>query len=94
MDQSFVRDIGSERNDAVIVTAITALAKHLGLQTLAEGVETLEQLLFLQANGCDAYQGYSYSRSRPAEEITQLLAKKIRRVTAKVKPLHRCAGSR
>jgi len=96
VDQSFVRDIHSNRSDAVIVTTIIALAKHLGLKTLAEGVETQEQLLFLQAHGCDAYQGYLYSRPRPAEEITQLLARKIGRVTAKtkVKLLRRRAGSR
>lgn len=91
VDQSFVRDIRSDRNDAVIVTTIIALAKHLGLKTVAEGVETEEQLLFLQANGCDAYQGYLYARPRPAEEITQLLAKKIAganlRVKAKDKPI-------
>ena len=74
VDQSFVRDIRSDRDDAAIVSTVITLAKQLKLRALAEGVETREQLAFLRTRGCDSYQGYLFCRPRPAAEITQLLA--------------------
>ncbi|HEY6966159.1 MAG TPA: EAL domain-containing protein [Burkholderiales bacterium] len=74
VDQSFVRDIKSDRDDAAIVSTVITLAKQLKLKALAEGVETREQLAFLRTRGCDSYQGFLFCRPRPAAEITQLLA--------------------
>lgn len=65
VDMSFVRHMLSDRNDHSIVATIIAMAKSLGLATLAEGVETAEQAECLQALGCDKAQGYLYGRPMP-----------------------------
>ncbi len=75
IDQSFVRDIGADRADAALVSTMVALSKQLKLASVAEGVETEEQLKFLQETGCDACQGYLFSPPRPAAEISPLLGK-------------------
>jgi EAL domain-containing protein (putative c-di-GMP-specific phosphodiesterase class I) len=76
VDQSFVRDIKSDRDDAAIVSTVITLARQLGLKALAEGVETKAQLLFLRARGCDYYQGYLFCRPSPAAEVEALLAQR------------------
>jgi diguanylate cyclase (GGDEF)-like protein/PAS domain S-box-containing protein len=73
VDQSFVRDIKSDRDDAAIVSTVITLAKQLKLKALAEGVETREQLAFLRTRGCDSYQGFLFCRPQPAAEIEALL---------------------
>lgn len=73
IDQSFVRDLGSDPEDAAIVTTIIGMAKGLGFKTIAEGVETQEQLDFLREKQCDEIQGYLFSKPLPAEEFAELL---------------------
>ncbi|MCK9354364.1 MAG: EAL domain-containing protein [Gallionella sp.] len=73
IDQSFVRDIATDSSDAVMVRTILDLAENFGLNVVAEGVETDEQRLFLKRHGCEAYQGYLFSRPVPVEEFEKSL---------------------
>ena len=73
IDKSFVGDITTDQDDAAIVAATIAMAHSLRLKVVAEGVETREQLDFLCERGCDAMQGYFFSKPLPAEEIPRLL---------------------
>jgi diguanylate cyclase (GGDEF)-like protein/PAS domain S-box-containing protein len=69
IDQSFVRDLLIDTNDAVIARAIVALGHSLGLQVIAEGVETKEQHKMLSGLQCDAFQGYLFARPGPADQM-------------------------
>lgn len=73
IDQSFVRDIPADPDDAAIAQSVVSLGHSLGLKVIAEGVETGEQLDFLRRHGCDEIQGYYFSRPVPAEEFARLL---------------------
>ena len=73
IDQSFVRDITVDPDDAAIVTSIISLAHSLRLEVIAEGVETEAQLNYLRNHGCDCMQGYYFSRPVAAAELTQIL---------------------
>ena len=78
IDQSFVRDITTDSDDAAIATAIIELAHRLRRTVIAEGVETTAQLEFLRAHDCDEIQGYLISRPLPTELIEQWLCDAIR----------------
>lgn len=73
IDQSFVHDLATDQDSAVIVKAIITLAHGLKLKVIAEGVETAEQLAFLKENGCDEIQGYYFSKPVNAEQFAMLL---------------------
>jgi diguanylate cyclase (GGDEF)-like protein/PAS domain S-box-containing protein len=73
LDRSYVSKVGSDRTSAAIVGALVGMAHTMGLTVTAEGVETEEQLRFLQAQRCDAAQGYLFARPLPADEVVELL---------------------
>jgi len=73
IDQSFVKDISTDADDAAIVKAVIALAHSMKLSVIAEGVETAAQLDFLRAQKCDQMQGYYFSPPVPPEQIEKLL---------------------
>ncbi len=73
IDRTFVEDMVSDASDAGIVSAIIAMAHALNLRVTAEGVETAEQLAFLESRGCEFIQGYLVGRPAPADAITEAL---------------------
>ncbi len=73
IDKSFVQEVLEDEDDATIVRAIIQLAKNLGMQVIAEGVETVEQEAYIIAQGCDEGQGYLYSKPLPPRELTLYL---------------------
>ena len=75
IDKSFIDDVPYEQDDVAIVTAIIAMGQALNFQVLAEGVEHIEQLKFLQDKDCTMFQGYLKSKPLPAQNFEQLLLK-------------------
>ena len=76
IDQSFVRDVTTDADDASIVSAVISMGESLHMRVVAEGVETREQLAFLQEHGCPFGQGYYFSQPMVADEFSHLLEKK------------------
>jgi EAL domain-containing protein (putative c-di-GMP-specific phosphodiesterase class I) len=74
IDRSFIQQIASGPADAAIVTAVISMAHSLKLRVVAEGVETLQELQFLQSRECDEVQGYYFSQPLPAAKFASLLA--------------------
>ncbi len=74
IDQSFVRDITTDPNDAAIVQTIIAMTEAMGLNVIAEGVETEAQQEFLELRGCHAFQGYLFSKPVPLSQFESLLS--------------------
>jgi EAL domain-containing protein (putative c-di-GMP-specific phosphodiesterase class I) len=72
IDRSFVRDMAEKPDCGAIVRAIVQLGATLGIATIAEGVETWEQLEAVRAQGCHEVQGYLFGRPRPAAELASL----------------------
>jgi diguanylate cyclase (GGDEF)-like protein len=73
IDQSFMRYVTTDSDDAAIITAIVAMAHKLDIKVIAEGVESQEHVNFIRSIGCDIAQGYFFSLPLPAEEMTKLL---------------------
>jgi EAL domain-containing protein (putative c-di-GMP-specific phosphodiesterase class I) len=70
IDQTFVQGIGEDRSDERIVSAVVDLAANLGLRSIAEGVETIDQLRRLRELGCDQGQGYLFARPLPPNDVS------------------------
>lgn len=81
IDRAFVKDI-PDSDDGVIAKSIIMLASQLGLDVLAEGIETVEQLEFLVKNGCDKFQGYYFARPSSPEELFDMVTKSSEFLTA------------
>jgi diguanylate cyclase (GGDEF)-like protein/PAS domain S-box-containing protein len=75
IDRTFVRDMPGDADDVAITGAIIDLARNMGITSIAEGVDRLEQLEFLRSRGCDEAQGYLFCRAMPPEELAGWLAK-------------------
>ena len=73
IDQSFISNLPNNREDKAIVRAIVALGASIGLNVQAEGIETAEQMDFLQKQNCTLGQGYFFGRPMPTDDFTQLL---------------------
>ena len=86
VDKTFVEDLPDRFEDAAIVRSVIQLAQGLNLRVIAEGVETKEQLDFLQTNGCHEVQGYYFSFPLPAEEFTALFERGIDQVHSRTGP--------
>jgi len=78
IDQSFVRDILIDPNDAAIAQMVVALGNTLGLRVIAEGVETEAQRAYLQSLGCSHYQGYMFGKPMSAAQLTDLVQSRNR----------------
>jgi diguanylate cyclase (GGDEF)-like protein len=93
IDRAFIRDVTVDPDDAAITFAIIGLAHSLKLKVIAEGVETRDQLDFLETHGCDEMQGFLFSRAVPAEECARMLREK-RRLNASKRRAHAARGER
>ena len=78
VDRSFIMDIPQSADDMAITSAVIAMAHRLNMSVVAEGVETPEQLEFLQNNGCEFAQGYLFSKPLPIASIRPMLSPNIR----------------
>ena len=87
IDQSFVKRVPADSGDVAVVAGLIALAHTLGLQVIAEGVETAAQLQFLRDNKCDSVQGYLLGRPRDATTFARVLAEANHPVVASLRDL-------
>jgi sensor c-di-GMP phosphodiesterase-like protein len=87
IDRSFISDIGTDRDDGAIVSAIIAMAHNLRVQVVAEGVETVKQLEFLRLRQCDLIQGFLVSPPLQAKDVAPWLRDWQRQLEARGEPL-------
>ena len=81
IDRAFIKDTPENAEDVAIARTIVAMAKSLDLATVAEGVETAEQLELLKGTGCDQIQGYFFSRPLPADDFLAFYREQLQRET-------------
>jgi EAL domain-containing protein (putative c-di-GMP-specific phosphodiesterase class I) len=77
IDRAFVRDITGKAGDGALAAAIIAMAHSLNLKVIGEGVESAEQLAFLQARQCQIIQGFYFSKPLPCQVVTELLHRNL-----------------
>lgn len=77
IDQSFIRDVLTDPNDASIARTVVALGHNLGLTVIAEGVETQEQRTFLVESGCELFQGYLFSKPLSADDFNAFVTQHV-----------------
>ena len=77
IDQSFIRDVLTDPNDASIARTVVALGHNLGLAVIAEGVETQEQRAFLVESGCEFFQGYLFSKPLSVDDFNVFVAQHV-----------------
>ena len=82
IDRSFVHDLAEKRECALVIEAVVTLAHRLGLTVVAEGLETAQQMSYVQSIGCDLGQGFFLSRAMPAQEIESRFLIEARRAVA------------
>ncbi|MDH4154495.1 MAG: EAL domain-containing protein [Nitrospira sp.] len=85
IDQAFIKDLKLGKGDSPIMRAIIGMGRALKLHIVAEGVETRDQLAFLRLQGCDAYQGYLFSKPVPAQQLQSLLRNRLSDEVARTK---------
>lgn len=73
IDRSFIKNLPEDKKNTAIISAVIALARNLGIKSIAEGIETREQLNFVEMEGCDLAQGYYFSRPLPEDQMNDLL---------------------
>jgi EAL domain-containing protein (putative c-di-GMP-specific phosphodiesterase class I) len=76
IDQTFIRDVLVDKDDACIVESTIAMASRMGIDVISEGVETREQMLYLERCGCLNFQGYLFSPAVPADELATVINKR------------------
>jgi EAL domain-containing protein (putative c-di-GMP-specific phosphodiesterase class I) len=90
IDRCFITDLAEKSDSQAIVTAVIRLAEELGMCTLAEGVENIEQLERLRTTGCEQVQGFLFSRARPANELEHHRGRRVTQVSrASVTPFRK-----
>ena len=77
IDRSFVHNLASSADSKAIIRAVTGLGSSLGMTTTGEGVETQEELEYLEQEGCTEAQGYFFSEPKPARDVLKLLSKQL-----------------
>ncbi|MBS0152294.1 MAG: EAL domain-containing protein [Nitrospira sp.] len=85
IDQAFIKDLKLGKEDSPITRAIVGMGRALKLHVVAEGVETRDQLAYLRLQGCDAYQGYLFSKPMPVHQLQYLLQERFSAETSRTK---------